>query len=64
MKLRGNGGHSAATSLPCLASLGHLTANKRLHYASPKCLRQLLFVADQRSARVVTPIRVSTFAER
>jgi len=25
----GDGGHSAATSLPCLASLGHLTADKR-----------------------------------
>ena len=28
-KIYGDGRHSAATSLPCLASLGHLTADKR-----------------------------------
>ena len=28
--------NSVATSLPCLASLGHSTEDKRLRYASPK----------------------------
>jgi hypothetical protein len=29
-------GHSAVATLPCFASLGHLTADKRLRYAPPK----------------------------
>ncbi len=34
-KIYGDGRHSAATSLPCLASLSHLTADKRFAYAYP-----------------------------
>ncbi|PIV69831.1 MAG: hypothetical protein COS08_03385 [Euryarchaeota archaeon CG01_land_8_20_14_3_00_38_12] len=36
--------NSAATSLPCLASLGHLTADKRLRYAPPKFVSQTSFI--------------------
>jgi len=42
----GDGGHSAATSLPCLASLGHLTADKRLRYASPKLPSATSFIRN------------------
>ena len=37
---------SAATSLPCLAPLGHLTADKRLRYASPKLPSATSFIRD------------------
>jgi len=36
IKNYGDGGHSVATSLPYLASLGHLTADKRFALGSPK----------------------------
>ena len=32
----GDSGHSAATSLPCIASLGHLTGGYVARYRSPK----------------------------
>jgi len=41
-KIYGDGRHSAATSLPCLASLGHLTADKREIKDFPKILHLFL----------------------
>ena len=36
----------AATSLPCLASLGHLTADKRFRFATPKLSSVTSFIPN------------------
>jgi len=38
--------NSVATSLPCLASLGHSTEDKRLRYASPKLPSATSFIPN------------------
>ena len=44
MEMFGDGGYSAATLLPCLAMLSHLTADKRLRYTSPKLPQATSFI--------------------
>ncbi len=40
MKVLSDGGHSTATSLPCLASLGHLTGG---YVASPSAAPKFIY---------------------
>lgn len=56
-KIYGDGGHFAATSLPCLATLDHLTADKRFRYHfTQSLLSQTSFICNPLSENSEPPL--------